>query len=129
MVEAQPAVQAVAQAEAQASSVTVATNIATAVATITTANATAQQTNQTASQAVVPTDTTSHLFASSSSVASSYRANPQDVLLRFNPNGADRNCVDFSSQDEAQVFFQAAGGSANDQHGLDPDGNGFACDH
>ena len=36
-------------------------------------------------------------------------------------------CARFASQDRAQEAFLAAGGPARDRHGLDPDGDGFAC--
>ena len=36
-------------------------------------------------------------------------------------------CARFSSPDRAQEAFLAAGGPARDRHGLDPDGDGFAC--
>jgi hypothetical protein len=38
----------------------------------------------------------------------------------------DRDCSDFSTQQEAQDFFDQAG--TGDPHGLDPDGNGIACE-
>jgi hypothetical protein len=37
------------------------------------------------------------------------------------------SCRRFASADEAQRFFLAQGGPARDPHGLDPDGDGFAC--
>lgn len=40
----------------------------------------------------------------------------------------DRDCADFSSQAEAQAFFEANGGPSQDRHGLDPDGDGVACE-
>ena len=42
------------------------------------------------------------------------------------PKGRDRNCSDFSTQAEAQAFFEQAG--PGDPHGLDGDGNGLACE-
>ncbi|KAB8139243.1 hypothetical protein F9U64_01060 [Gracilibacillus oryzae] len=44
----------------------------------------------------------------------------------YNPNGADRDCGDFNSHEEAQAFFEAAG--PGDPHRLDGDGNGLACE-
>jgi hypothetical protein len=41
----------------------------------------------------------------------------------YDPN---RNCGDFSTQAEAQAFFEAAGGPESDPHRLDADGNGGA---
>lgn len=37
-------------------------------------------------------------------------------------------CLDFSSPQEAQAFFETEGGPEHDPHGLDSDGNGVACD-
>jgi competence protein ComEC len=48
--------------------------------------------------------------------------------LPYDPFGPDRNCSDFSSQAEAQAFYEAAGGPAQDPHRLDGDGNGVACE-
>ncbi len=41
---------------------------------------------------------------------------------------SDRNCGDFNSSLAAQTFFLAAGGPVSDPHGLDRDGDGFACE-
>jgi micrococcal nuclease len=46
--------------------------------------------------------------------------------LRYDPNGPDRDCSDFSSQEEAQEFFEAAG--PGDPHRLDRDHDGIACE-
>lgn len=44
--------------------------------------------------------------------------------------GEDRNCPDFSSQEEAQDYFDQAGGSeTNNVDGLDQDGDGIACEN
>ncbi|MFD1017580.1 thermonuclease family protein [Thalassobacillus hwangdonensis] len=49
--------------------------------------------------------------------------------LPYDPNGPDRDCGDFSSQDEAQAFYEAAGGPASDPHGLDGnDNDGIVCE-
>jgi len=40
----------------------------------------------------------------------------------------DYNCVDFASQSEAQDFFIKNGGPTRDQHHLDADKDGKACD-
>lgn len=42
--------------------------------------------------------------------------------------GSDRDCADFSSSAEAQRFFLSAGGPFVDAHGLDRDGDGYACE-
>ncbi len=41
---------------------------------------------------------------------------------------AERNCRSYASPDQAQIAFLAAGGPEKDRKGLDPDGDGFACD-
>ncbi|WP_415919942.1 hypothetical protein [Tateyamaria sp. SN6-1] len=38
-----------------------------------------------------------------------------------------RNCAAYNSADEAQIDFLASGGPQRDRKGLDPDGDGFAC--
>ncbi|MGO8150448.1 excalibur calcium-binding domain-containing protein [Rhizobium leguminosarum] len=40
----------------------------------------------------------------------------------------DRDCSDFSSTGDAQRFFLRSGGPASDPHGLDRDGDGYACE-
>jgi len=42
------------------------------------------------------------------------------------PSEEDRDCSDFSSQAEAQAFFESAG--PGDPHGLDSDGDGEVCE-
>lgn len=37
-------------------------------------------------------------------------------------------CLDFSTQEEAQHFYEREGGPERDDHGLDADGDGVACD-
>ena len=41
--------------------------------------------------------------------------------------GGDLDCADFASQPDAQAFFEAMGGPADDPHNLDPDGDGVVC--
>lgn len=41
---------------------------------------------------------------------------------------ADRDCGDFASQREAQIFFLNHGGPGSDPHRLDSDGDGIACE-
>ncbi len=49
--------------------------------------------------------------------------------LKFDPDGPDRDCGDFSTQREAQAFYEAAGGPAVDPHRLDGrDGDGIVCE-
>ncbi|MEM9756463.1 MAG: hypothetical protein AAF914_10740, partial [Pseudomonadota bacterium] len=53
------------------------------------------------------------------------------VYSRFLPPSANRaaaNCAVFQSNDLAQQAFLAAGGPERDRRGLDPDGDGYACD-
>ena len=40
----------------------------------------------------------------------------------------DKGCADFSSQGEAQDFFEKEGGPAEDFHNLDRDGDGIVCE-
>ena len=77
-------------------------SLSTAIATVTT-SATATAT----SPAPIPTPTTG---------------------LRYDPNGPDRDCSDFDTQEEAQEFFIAAGGPEKDPHDLDRDHDGIACE-
>jgi hypothetical protein len=44
------------------------------------------------------------------------------------PNGADLDCSDFTSEAEAQAFFELAGGINSDKHVLDWDNDGKACE-
>ena len=46
-----------------------------------------------------------------------------------NPHGPDCDCADFSTQQEAQACFIAAGGPERDPHRLDGDNDGIACEH
>ena len=46
----------------------------------------------------------------------------------YDPSGPDKDCGDFSSQAEAQAFYEAAGGPAQDPHRLDGEGDGVACE-
>jgi micrococcal nuclease len=52
----------------------------------------------------------------------------QAANLRYDPFGPDRDCGDFSTQREAQAFFEAAGGPATDRHRLDRDRDGVVCE-
>ena len=42
-------------------------------------------------------------------------------------SGSDMDCDDFSSQSEAQEFFED-NGTSSDPHNLDRDGDGVACE-
>lgn len=48
--------------------------------------------------------------------------------LNLSPLTADRDCSDFLNRTEAQKFFKSQGGPAADQHKLDQDGDGIACE-
>lgn len=43
-------------------------------------------------------------------------------------SGLMRSCARYASADEAQIDFLARGGPERDRRGLDPDGDGYACD-
>ena len=45
-----------------------------------------------------------------------------------NPERNRRACARFASPDLAQIAFLESGGPQRDRRGLDPDGDGFACD-
>ncbi len=49
-----------------------------------------------------------------------------EVSSSFDPSGENRDCGDFSSQAEAQAFYEAAG--PGDPHRLDGEGDGTACE-
>ncbi|SDF54965.1 hypothetical protein [Sulfitobacter delicatus] len=40
----------------------------------------------------------------------------------------ERACSQYGHADQAQIAFLAAGGPEKDRNGMDPDGDGFACD-
>ena len=52
-------------------------------------------------------------------------AEPDDPALR--PREGDQDCDDFDTHEQAQRFFETRGG-VHDIHGLDPDGDGLACE-
>ncbi len=46
------------------------------------------------------------------------------------PDRTNYNCIDFPSQDEAQRYFKAQGGSkTNNVDNLDENGDGIACEN
>ena len=55
-------------------------------------------------------------------------AAPSDGGLRYDQQGPDRDCGDFSTWQEAQAFYEAAGGPASDPHCLDGDKDGIPCE-
>lgn len=44
------------------------------------------------------------------------------------PLRGDYDCPDFSTQKEAQTFFESNGGPSSDPHKLDQDKDGVACE-
>ena len=46
----------------------------------------------------------------------------------YNTEYGDYDCSDFSTQAEAQAFFEAKGGPQKDYHNLDKDRDGVACE-
>ena len=52
------------------------------------------------------------------------------IYSRFALSGrkAQRNCAAYYSSDDAQSDFLTLGGPQKDRRGLDPDGDGYACD-
>jgi hypothetical protein len=64
------------------------------------------------------------LFAKSTTHAVGERRYARPVTAALNRGAA---CRRFATADEAQRFFLANGGPERDPHGLDPDGDGFAC--
>lgn len=64
-------------------------------------------------------------FALSTSHAKGTPVYERSSLQLGNPKAA---CARFASSDKAQQAFLEAGGPERDRKGLDPDGDGFACD-
>ncbi len=50
------------------------------------------------------------------------------IYSRSGGFGLSSGCRKFKNADDAQRAFLASGGPQSDQYGLDPDGDGFACD-
>ena len=55
-------------------------------------------------------------------------ASPKPAAMPVYSTGADRDCGDFGSHEEAQRFFLANGGPSSDPHKLDRDHDGLACE-
>lgn len=53
---------------------------------------------------------------------------PSNGCDPHNPHGPDCDCGDFSTHEQAQAFFIAAGGPDRDPHRLDGNRNGLACE-
>lgn len=85
-------------------------------------------------QQVTPTAVPERAGAASPNIASYALATSNPVGARlysrsgFNLEAkAQRNCGKYPSPDQAQIAFLDSGGPERDRHGLDPDGDGFAC--
>lgn len=46
----------------------------------------------------------------------------------YSATDIDHDCTDFSTQEDAQLFYEANGGPDYDPHDLDRDNDGMACD-
>ena len=53
---------------------------------------------------------------------------PAKPGTKYDPDGPDRNCGDFDTWQEAQDFYEEAGGPDSDPHRLDSNGDGVACE-
>jgi hypothetical protein len=74
-------------------------------------------------------DDTSYDSYDSTQEDSSYEE--EEEVSTDNPYTAtdiDHDCPDFATQEDAQLFYIANGGSEDDPHDLDRDGDGMACD-
>ncbi len=69
----------------------------------------------------------SYSFSSFPEVAEPPKVITSKPDLQYDPFGPDKNCGDFSSWENAQSFFEVAGGPEKDPHRLDGDGDGIAC--
>lgn len=55
--------------------------------------------------------------------------NDWNTTRTYLPSGEDdRDCADFTTQAEAQEFFESEGGPDEDPHGLDRDEDGRVCE-
>lgn len=61
-------------------------------------------------------------------INSSYPRYDDPTTERSYEEFADYDCSDFSTQYEAQEFFESEGGPYEDYHNLDRDGDGVACE-
>jgi excalibur calcium-binding domain-containing protein len=60
--------------------------------------------------------------------AGTYERDDGWATERSYADAGDRDCADFSSQNEAQRFFEEMGGPSEDYHNLDRDGDGVVCE-
>jgi len=73
----------------------------------------------------IPGSTSSSVTDSSTS---GYERTDDFTTERSYETTGDMDCSDFSSQEEAQEFFEAEGGPDEDYHNLDRDGDGYVCE-
>ena len=66
--------------------------------------------------------------AFSSDGSSGYERSDNPLQERSRSEYGDYDCSDFSTQEEAQEFFEDEGGPDEDYHNLDRDGDGIACE-
>jgi hypothetical protein len=52
----------------------------------------------------------------------------KEAKVKARTKARDYNCIDFSTQKEAQAAFKMAGGPAIDTYDLDRDSDGIACE-
>ncbi len=72
--------------------------------------------------------TTSNLIQSESSGIDAFDRPDDPETERSYEDTGDMDCSDFSSQSEAQDFFESEGGPDEDYHNLDRDGDGYVCE-
>lgn len=69
------------------------------------------------------------LFSSNSNDSTeNYNRFGDPATERSREDYGDYDCSDFSTQDEAQEFFESEGGPGDDYHNLDRDSDGIACE-
>jgi len=66
--------------------------------------------------------------SSDPSSSSNYNRFDDPSTTRSYEEYGDKDCADFSSQSEAQEFFEEQGGPDEDFHNLDRDGDGVVCE-
>jgi micrococcal nuclease len=68
------------------------------------------------------------LYSTDDKKESSFYRNDDYETTRSYEDYGDKDCSDFSSQSEAQEFFEDEGGPDEDFHNLDRDGDGVVCE-
>lgn len=64
----------------------------------------------------------------STSNKSNFTRDDDPKTERSYSTSGDYDCSDFSTQEEAQEFFESEGGPGDDYHNLDRDGDGVVCE-